>query len=77
MAKKEQPAPETADRVRVNAYLDPAVVDRMEEARLRLRRAGVRVSASHFVEIALAELVDRRDLVEVMRRHHAAPRRET
>ena|GEM_PF-5713321 len=61
---------------RLNPYVTPAVVQRVEEARLKLRRLGIRVSVSMFVEVALNELCDRRDLPALMRRCGATARRE-
>jgi hypothetical protein len=48
----------------------------MDEARAALKRHGIRASVSMFVEIALRELLGRRDLTEVMRRHKATARRD-
>ncbi len=71
MAKKR----ELPDTARLQSLVDMEVALRMDEARTALKRAGVFVSASMFVEIALRELTARRDLLEVMRRHKATARR--
>lgn len=61
---------------RVNAYVSTELVARIDEIRARLRREGVSVSYSALVEIALAELVDHRDLAAILRRHGAKARRD-
>jgi Arc/MetJ-type ribon-helix-helix transcriptional regulator len=59
----------------LQAIVDLETAARIDEARAALKRAGVFVSASMFVEIALRELLARRDLPEIMRRHKATARR--
>ena len=72
MAKRDS-AP---DYTRVNAYVETAIVAKIDETMGRLRREGVSVSYSALVQIALAELLDRRDLAAVLRRHGARARRD-
>jgi hypothetical protein len=48
----------------------------VDEARAKLRRDGESVSASAIVEVALEELLNRRDLADVLRRHGAKARRD-
>jgi hypothetical protein len=73
MAKKGPQLPPTA---RVQALVDTDVAIRVEEALAALKRHGVYASQSMFVEIALRELLARKDLPEVMRRHKATARRD-
>jgi hypothetical protein len=73
MAKKGPRLPATA---RVQALVDTEVAIRMDEALAALKRHGVFASVSMFVEIALRELLARRDLPEIMRRHKATARRD-
>jgi len=60
---------------RVSFSLPESLAIAIEEARLDLRRRGVRCSASGFAEIALRELLGRRDLVETITRYDAKLRR--
>ncbi len=73
MAKKEPRLPATA---RVQALVDTETAIRIDEARAALKRQGIHASVSVFVDIALRELLGRKDLAEVMRRHKATARRE-
>jgi Arc/MetJ-type ribon-helix-helix transcriptional regulator len=61
---------------RLQSLVDLNIAARMDEARAALKRGGIFVSVSMFVEIALRELLTRRDLPEVMRRHKATARRD-
>ncbi|HEV3154613.1 MAG TPA: hypothetical protein VGZ02_12475 [Candidatus Baltobacteraceae bacterium] len=47
----------------------------IDEARAGLKRLGVSVSISSLVEIAVTELLKRRDLAAIMRRYGATARR--
>lgn len=71
MAKRDG----ASDFTRVNAYVSTALMARLDETLGRLRRDGVTVSYSALVEIALAELLDRRDFAAVLRRRGARARR--
>jgi hypothetical protein len=73
MPKRRGDAPEYT---RVNAYVQTSLVAKIDETLGRLRREGVSSSYSALVQIALAELVDRRDLAAVLRRHGAKARRD-
>ncbi len=73
MPKRGADAPEYT---RVNAYVQTTLVARIDEVLGRLRREGVSTSYSNLVQIALAELLDRRDLAAVLRRHGAKARRD-
>lgn len=72
MSKRDK---ETFTFTRVNARLPTPLVARMDEARSRLRREGLAISYSSFVEIAVEELLGQRDLGSVLRRHGATARR--
>ena len=61
---------------RVNAYVQTELVARIDETLGRLRRDGLSVSYSALVQIALAELLERRDLASILRRHGAKARRD-
>lgn len=61
---------------RVQALVDTEVAIRMDEARAALKRQGVFASVSMFVEIAIRELLGRRDLADILRRHKATARRD-
>ncbi|HEV3091298.1 MAG TPA: hypothetical protein VGX91_07650 [Candidatus Cybelea sp.] len=69
--------PETPAYARLNVRVTNETAARIDEARGALKRQGVYVSMSGMVEIALLELLGRRDLAETMRRHNATARRET
>ncbi len=73
MARKAPRLPATA---RVQALVDTEVAIRMDEARAALKRHGIHASVSMFVEIALREMLGRRDLPEIMRKHKATARRD-
>lgn len=72
MAKKR---PDLPSVTRMQSIIDLEVSARMDEVRAALKRAGIFVSSSMFVEIALRELFARRDLPEIMRRYKATARR--
>ena len=72
MAKKKPFAPAYA---RLNVIVTNETSARIDEARGTLKRQGVYVSISGMIEIALAELLGRRDLADVMRKHGATARR--
>lgn len=73
MAKK---ARETPAMARLQSLVALETSARMDEARAALKRAGIFVSASMFVEIAIRELLARRDLPDVMLKHKATARRD-
>ena len=73
MAKKGPRLPDTA---RVQALVDTEVAIQVDEARAALKRHGIHASVSMFVEIALRELLGRKDLPEIMRRYKATARRD-
>ncbi len=73
MAKKEAETPSTT---RVQALVDTEVANRMHDVRAALRRESVHVSVSHFVEIALREILKRPDIAQVMRKYKATARRD-
>ncbi|NNN00048.1 MAG: hypothetical protein HKL91_09645 [Candidatus Eremiobacteraeota bacterium] len=56
--------------------MDTEVTIQVDEARARLKRQDVHVSLSMFIEIALRELLARKDLADVLRRHKAKLRRD-
>jgi len=56
--------------------LPKSVLSEAEAVLFRLRQAGQKVSFSAFVEVALKELGERRDLADVLRRHEAKLRRK-
>lgn len=74
MPKKPPQAPVVA---RLNARLTVDTLARLDEARAALKRQNVWVSAASFVEVALIELLNRRDLADVLRKHGASARRES
>jgi hypothetical protein len=55
--------------------LPKSVLSDAEAVLFRLRQAGQKVSFSAYVEVALKELGERRDLAEVLARHDARARR--
>lgn len=61
---------------RVQGLVDTEVTIQVDETRARLKRQGVHVSLSMFIEIALRELLARKDLADVLRRHKAKLRRD-
>lgn len=77
MVKKARETPSTT---RLQSIIDLDTAARMDAARASLKRAGVFVSSSMFVEIALRELLthgDRlEDLIKIMRANNATARRE-
>jgi len=73
MAKKRE---EPAQEARLHVIVGLETAARVDEARGALKRQGVHVSISHLVEIALLELLGRRDLADVLRRHGASARRQ-
>jgi hypothetical protein len=62
---------------RVQALVDTETAIRMEEALAGLKRQNIRASVSSFVEIALLELLSRRDLADVLRKRGATARRQS
>jgi hypothetical protein len=72
MPKKGRESPSWA---RLNLVVTTETSARIDEARGALKRVGVFVSVSQLFEIAVTELLARRDLPEVMRRHGAKARR--
>lgn len=69
-------ARETPSYTRVNAIVSLDTAARLDEARATLKRQGVWVSMSAFVEIAIEELLARHDLPVIMRKHGARARRD-
>jgi hypothetical protein len=65
------------DYVRITGLVPNEVAVQIDEARARLRGQGVRTSASALIEIALLELLGRRDLAEVLHRRGATVRRRS
>lgn len=61
---------------RITGLVPNELATRVDEVRARLRAQGVRVSTSATIEIALLELLGRRDLADVLRRHGAKARRD-
>jgi hypothetical protein len=68
--------PETPSWARLNVIVTNETSARIDEARGALKREGVYVSISGLIEIALAELLGRRDLPDVLRKHGATARRD-
>jgi hypothetical protein len=73
MPKKPPESPATA---RVNAIVSLDTAARIDEARAALKRHGVFVSQGALVEVAILELLGRRDLADVLRKHGATARRD-
>lgn len=65
-----------SDYIRVTGLVPTELAVRVDEVRARLRAQGVRVSNSAVIEVALVELLGRRDLADVLRRHGAKARRD-
>lgn len=61
---------------RVSVLLPPPLLADCDYARAGVRKKGQRVSFSGLVEIALRELIGRRDLSDVLRKHGAKARRD-
>lgn len=61
---------------KLHVIIADEVVVESDQARARLRASGVKVSQSAVVEVALRELLRRRDLADVLRRHGARARRQ-
>lgn len=74
MAKKR--ADPESDYIRITGLVPIELAVRVDEVRARLRAGGTRVSNSAIIEVALLELLARRDLPEVLRRHGAKARRD-
>lgn len=72
MAKK---VPQPPPYVRLHAIIALETAARVDEARAALKRQGVHVSNSGFVEAALLELLARHDLAGIMRKHRVRARR--
>jgi hypothetical protein len=68
--------PSGSDYTRITGLVPSDLAVRVDEARARLRGQGVRTSASAVIEVALVELLGRRDLADVLRRHGAKARRD-
>lgn len=62
--------------IRVTGLVPNELATRVDEVRARLRSLGVRVSNSAVIEVALLELLGRRDLADVLRKHGARARRD-
>lgn len=54
---------------------EPVAVE-LAQALVSLRHKGVRVSQSALIEVAIQELLNRRDLPELLRRYGARAKRE-
>jgi hypothetical protein len=72
MAKSKPVA--SAPRDKINAVLPVELIARIEEMIAALRRQGVKVNKSYFVEIATTELLARRDLADVLKKRAPAKR---
>jgi hypothetical protein len=68
-------APKTPATARLNVIVAADMAADIDEARAGLKRLGVSVSISSLVEIAVTELLKRRDLAAIMRRYGATARR--
>lgn len=73
MPKKARETPAVA---RLNLIVANELAADIKTRLAALQRAGIYCSVSMFFEIAAQELLDRRDLAEVMQRHKATARRE-
>lgn len=73
MAKK---APRPPQQARLHLIVDLETTARVDEALAALKRLGIYCSVSMFAEIAMRELLERRDLAAVLRKHGATARRE-
>lgn len=62
--------------IRITGLVPDKLAIEVEETRAKLRAHGVRASNSAIIEVALLELLSRRDLAEVLRRHGAKARRD-
>jgi len=60
---------------RVGVILSADLLADCDRVRAELRRQGRRVSFSGLVDTALRELVSRRDLADILKRHGAKARR--
>jgi len=67
----------TPARNRVTALLSDEMIVEIKRAMARLAQDKVRVSLSSLIDVALKELLSRRDLSETLRRHGAAARRQS
>jgi len=86
MAKKTPPparaskpiakVPEPGAYARLHAIIGRETAALVDEARAALKRQGIHVSNSSFVDVALLELLGRRDLADVLRKHGATARRD-
>ena len=73
MAEKRRGTPVWA---RLNLIVGVETTAKVDEARAALKRLGVFVSISSLFEIAVLELLKRRDVAEVLRKHGAKARRD-
>ena len=63
---------------RVNVYIDRDFAERLPDEIQKLRKKhGIRISTSGLVEIALRELLARRDLPDLLRKRGAKARRDS
>ena len=62
--------------IRVTGLVPNDLANQVETTRARLRGQGVRASTSAIIEVALLELLGRRDIAEVLKRHGAKARRD-
>lgn len=76
VAPKPGAAGTSNETVRTNVVIARDVSLRAEERMLELRRAGSPTSLSGLVEVALAELLKREDLADVVRRYGLGLRRK-
>ncbi len=75
MPIKKPTARDDGTMARINAVVPMELTLKLDEARALLRRQGVSVSFSSFVEIAVGELLARKDLAEVLKRRGATKKR--
>ncbi|MHB1798196.1 MAG: hypothetical protein ACYCUI_07825 [Vulcanimicrobiaceae bacterium] len=73
MAEKHRETPSWA---RLNLIVTLETTAKVDEARAALKRLGVFVSVSALFEIAVLELLKRRDLADILRKHGARARRD-
>jgi hypothetical protein len=74
--RKKAAAPPPLDLVRTNVVVPRDLSLDVDEKLLELKRAGAPLSWSGLVEIAVRELLDRRDLVRVVGRYGLGLRRK-
>lgn len=61
---------------RIVSLIPDELAIELELAKANLRAAGVKLSSSAIVEVALRELLKQRDLAAILRRHGAKARRD-